>query len=272
MIRCKICWKEFKSITNTHLKKHNLTMKEYIKEYGECFSTQTLLFFKNRIPWNKGKTGLQVGWNKNTCNVNHDFFNYESNNMYYILGMWFADGCIVKNRTSKVISLSLHKRDFSLLKRIAEEMGFKKRIYPSEEQYLIDIYSESMYNYLNNKGCTRRKSLTVEFPFVPPKYTRHFIRGYFDGNGCISKSKKRGSFYVSITCGSLKFLESTNYNIKKYTGIEFNKPYHKKDSNCYCLRTSAKAKVSTFLNWIYNNSELKMDRKYQRFLEFKANV
>jgi len=35
MVKCKICGKEFKRITGTHLKKHNTTVREYIDKYGK---------------------------------------------------------------------------------------------------------------------------------------------------------------------------------------------------------------------------------------------
>jgi len=34
-VRCFICDKEFKSITATHLKKHNITMKNYMIEFPD---------------------------------------------------------------------------------------------------------------------------------------------------------------------------------------------------------------------------------------------
>lgn len=40
---CAICNQKFKTITNTHLKIHNLSMKEYINNYGKCFSEDLLI-------------------------------------------------------------------------------------------------------------------------------------------------------------------------------------------------------------------------------------
>ena len=34
-MECKICNKEFKMITNTHLKFHNITIEDLIKDYRE---------------------------------------------------------------------------------------------------------------------------------------------------------------------------------------------------------------------------------------------
>ena len=40
---CEICGRKMKTITNTHLKKHDITMNEYIYKYGEVFSNDVLL-------------------------------------------------------------------------------------------------------------------------------------------------------------------------------------------------------------------------------------
>lgn len=56
-IICKICNSEFaKIIPWQHLKVHNLSSKDYVKQYGSLYSQETLEKFKSRIPHNKGKT------------------------------------------------------------------------------------------------------------------------------------------------------------------------------------------------------------------------
>lgn len=40
MINCKICNKEFKRIQDNHLKLHNISVEEYVKQYGEIFSDE----------------------------------------------------------------------------------------------------------------------------------------------------------------------------------------------------------------------------------------
>lgn len=51
-----------------------------------------------------------------------------------------------------------------------------------------------MFNILINYGCTTRKSLTLKFPniniFKNKSYIYDFIRGYVDGDGCLSYSDK----------------------------------------------------------------------------------
>ncbi len=60
---CIICGKKFKSITNTHLKKHNITPEEYKEKYGEITSQSTKN--KHTKGWdhthpNKGKTMEEI--------------------------------------------------------------------------------------------------------------------------------------------------------------------------------------------------------------------
>lgn len=54
--------------------------------------------------------------------------------------------------------------------------------------YRLACYSKKSYTDLINKGCGINKSLILKFPDetqVPQNLISHFIRGYFDGDGCV---------------------------------------------------------------------------------------
>lgn len=59
-----------------------------------------------------------------------------------------------------------------------------------------------MWKVLNNYGCTPRKSPTLKFPdfsiFKDKTLIKHFIRGYFDGDG--SLSRHISTHTVSLNC------------------------------------------------------------------------
>eukprot|EP01083_Nonionella_stella_P269665 912656_1 len=70
------------------------------------------------------------------------------------------------------------------------------------------INDHSMARDLIALGCTPRKSLTLKWPAnMPDKFASHFVRGYFDGDGCIHYRKVRKSCSVSFV-GSHEFVES----------------------------------------------------------------
>src|SRR3989338_7407870 len=61
-----------------------------------------------------------------------------------------------------------------------------------------------------------RKSLTLQMPTIPQKYIGHFVRGYFDGDGCVYSKKlqfadrknQRLVLLSVFSCGTLSFLEA----------------------------------------------------------------
>lgn len=62
------------------------------------------------------------------------------------------------------------------------------------------IVNKHLWNVLNNYGCTPKKSNTLLFPNIEIFKDRAliipFIRGYFDGDGCLTnrKTKPKASF------------------------------------------------------------------------------
>jgi hypothetical protein len=46
--------------------------------------------------------------------------------MAYILGLWFADGCIYRDR---MFDITLHVKDKYILKKIAKELSYEGNIY-----------------------------------------------------------------------------------------------------------------------------------------------
>ena len=57
MAYCKICKREFRVITQLHLRKHGTNLEEYQKKYGACkkqTNTGKTHFTKSHVPWNKG--------------------------------------------------------------------------------------------------------------------------------------------------------------------------------------------------------------------------
>ena len=58
----------------------------------------------------------------------------------------------------------------------------------------LTFSSVEMCQDLTNLGAVRAKSLLIEFPdenIVPEKLMPHFIRGYFDGDGCVWNGKRK---------------------------------------------------------------------------------
>ena len=199
--------------------------------------------------------------NARKYNINQDFFKTWSSNMAYILGLWFADGCIYGG---KMFDITLHKKDKYILKKVAEQLKYEGPLYDSVDKQAsrINFSCKVIYDDIISLGGTEKKSLTVNFPEVPKEYLPDFIRGYFDGDGCVM-NLKNNRLNSAFTCGSKKFLESLLKILKEEAGVEGGSF----DNSCSSLKFG-KRDTLRLGDYIYkNNPELFLLRKKQKFFK-----
>jgi hypothetical protein len=124
--------------------------------------------------------------------------------MAYILGLWFADGCIYGGR---MFDITLHTKDKYILKQVANELGYEGNLYDYVDRQAarLNFSCVVIYNDIIALGGQENKSLTIKFPEIPKEYLPDFIRGYFDGDGCIMRLKNN-RVNSAFTCGSKDFL------------------------------------------------------------------
>ena len=200
--------------------------------------------------------------NARKYNINQDYFKTWSNNMAYILGFWYADGCIYGG---KMFDITLHKKDKYIIKKIAQELDYKGTIldYVDRQACRINFSCKVIYNDLIALGGTERKSKILQFPNIPIEFLPDFIRGYFDGDGSVYNVKGK-RINTNFACGSNKFLQSLLQLLKKEAGIEGGSISTANQSLTFGKKDSIKLG-----NYIYqNNPELYLLRKYEKFKQY----
>lgn len=197
--------------------------------------------------------------NARKYNINQDYFKTWSHNMAYILGLWFADGCIYGG---KIFDITLHKKDKYILKQIAKELGYEGNLYDYVDRQAarLNFSCIVIYKDIEALGGTERKSLTAKFPNVPEEYLHDFIRGYFDGDGCIMRLKGN-RINSAFTSGSKQFLDVLLEKLKTYAGVEGGSY----DSSCVSLKFGKKdtLKIGKFI--YKDNPQLFLKRKRDKF-------
>jgi len=202
--------------------------------------------------------------------INENFFSIWSPKMAYVLGLMMTDGCIskVKNGSYRI---SLCLNDKELLEKVTQAMGSEHNVVPSKYQkglYIFIIGRKKMAHDLINLGVKPRKSLDLKFPYVPKEYLRDFIRGVFDGDGCVYylKGNKTKLLATSFVSGSGKFI----YDLEKalqHLGMPPKKIYEIQRKNTYyTLRYHHKQSMRLF-RIMYENlqNNLCLKRKYDKF-------
>jgi len=147
----------------------------------------------------------------------------------YFLGLIAADGCvrIKKDKisgNSYVFSLSLQEQDKYILEILVSEIKHSidlkyykskeviapssKKVYQSTPAWRIDVHNRLFVENLFNQGIHPRKS-TEGFGKLelPIKLRPHFIRGYFDGDGCIGLYHKTLNPIVYICSKTTNILD-----------------------------------------------------------------
>lgn len=203
---------------------------------------------------------------------NDKIFKEESSNKYYILGLICSDGNLYngKNKRHK-ISISLHSKDRNLLVDINKLICNTEIVYDRKSTNMSElvIYDENIYNIIKSFNINENKSLNLEFPNIPEKYLKDFIRGYFDGDGSLSISKDEKSNYKKLTIqflGTSPFLEELTRIIDR----KFNfgiKNVNNTKTKIKSLRYFTK-QARVILEWLYDTESLKLERKYLKFKDY----
>jgi DNA-binding transcriptional regulator WhiA len=223
---------------------------------------------------------------KKTCI--RDFFNViDTEEKAYWLGFIFADGYISyseKNMkkgqlaTTYCTGIKLQWSDREHLKKFNKSIsgnykvfketshpdGFRKKI---TEAAKILVYSQQMYNDLN-KYFDRDKTYTAKFPSISENLMRHFIRGYFDGDGCFSFTDR--TFDIEFLGASKDFHEGLG-NILNENNFKFtiNSKINKYNTEMYYIYINRNEDKCNFLKWIYEDCKIYLERKYKKYLDMK---
>lgn len=206
---------------------------------------------------------------KNLC-INQDYFQeINTPEKAYFLGLLFSDGNIRSGLYSKTISIALQSRDKYILDRLKDIICPEKTLNKYKNSYKLTVQSDKMYDDLMSYGIVENKSqCNYVYPNIPKEFDRDFIRGYFDGDGCITK-KSTGYFVISICSNSKIFLESLKEKLLEYdiktrpiysTNNNRNSAFH----TLYFSGGDNKLKVRDFF---YNGSSIYLIRKYDKFKE-----
>ncbi len=197
----------------------------------------------------------------------------------YWLGFLAADGSLTSNRNR--ITLGLAKKDRTYVVKFKKTIQLilpiqdRTRILKTKKgevtTYLsrIRFDSKKMYSDLIDKGVTPRKSLTLKPPIgVPGDLIKHWIRGYFDGDGSVHIyiDKRGGRNSLKLRTSFIGTKEVLNF-INHQVGIDQSIRQADK-SRAWMIRTSGPTDGIKLYHYLYDEATIFMKRKKVRFEEY----
>lgn len=239
---------------------------DVMEKYNVCYASVYNALKRYNIPY-EYTNGRSIFFDE-------DYFHIiDSEHKAYWLGFIFADGSVIRS-DKKVsnynrLSISLSGHDKMHLEKILTDLK-----YPTDKISLtntttsfgthlvcsVKINSLKLVKDLILHNCHPRKTYVPSFPDdIPDSLINHFIRGYFDGDGCISGSK-----IPNFEITSEKYAISRIQNIlMKF--CHFRKTKLRYCRHSYTVRYGGINQIRTIYEWLYKNATVYLERKYNKF-------
>lgn len=225
------------------------------------------------------KLGLNLPNYHNQLKFDNTVFdNIDTEEKAYWFGFLCADGYVSPDRVTVELSLKgddighLEKFRAFLKNKNSVKVGKSKCNGKEFSRCRMVLTNKHFHDTLISKGCIPQKSLTLEFPdtsiFSSSSLVRHFIRGYFDGDGCIT-SDNCSKIATSLN-GTEEFLTKIiEYYPHLFTTLHLNNKNHA-DVNAYVIRNCG-LNATEFCHNLYDGASVYLQRKFDRFNELKRS-
>ena len=135
----------------------------------------------------------------------------------------------------------------------------------------INLVSKKIVSDLENLGIFPTKTKSVEFAKIPEHLVRHYMRGVFDGDGCISIHKKREDSRDTTDRGQVNLCSASKNFVEEYVdrlhvccGITKNKIRNPKGTY-YVIDWGSFGDIEKFYHFFYSNASVYLKRKKETF-------
>ena len=205
------------------------------------------------------------------------FDNIDTEEKAYTLGFIYADGHV----GDKEVKIAIKSSDINILNKIKSSMNGDFNISISTNSNNFGVCEVARLSFSNSHtiqklreiGIKSNKTTDCDFPNLDNSLIKHFIRGYMDGDGSFSRYRSCDGYirYSFSFVGTKSFLEVLQAKIMENgfnVFIESSKRFNTTNC-CYSIRGSGKKNTISFLDWIYSDSNIYLDRKYDKYLLIK---
>lgn len=205
---------------------------------------------------------------------NENYFeNIDSEDKAYFLGFICADGYISSYDKSKryLVCLKLHIKDNHILETFIQCVNGTMPVWRHKQREMseVKLTGKKIITDLKNLDITYNKTHNLKYPKIDEKLERHFLRGYFDGDGCIriSKDKRDGTERgdLKIVGSSIDMMKSINNRFNFLFGTNMNKLYGPKEKCYKFIGWAGMSDIEKIYHGFYDDSSYFLIRKKKIF-------
>lgn len=246
---------------------NNISIKSISEEFGVDSSVIKRMLIENNICIR----------DDSECQIKYDikdsyFDSIDTEDKAYWLGFITADGCVFGNR----LKITLSEKDKNHLYKFRACINSTHPIKNIEVNLNTNKYkgiefvvnNRKMIKKLNSYGVIPNKHDLVDVPQIDKQFLRHYYRGIFDGDGCLSYSNYSWCCYLAGNNNILsKFAEFVKSNTDCKANVRRFKKYKDYHTQTYVFSTSGNIIVPQIASLLYKDSTVYLDRKYNIYLE-----
>lgn len=208
---------------------------------------------------------------------NHNYFSeIDTELKAYFLGLMQSDGWIhSKSEKSNQVGLCLAE-DY-ILEKFKQELDSENKIVIRHQRkehykalYQLQIDSPFLYKDLLKYGVDD-KFKSCYMPILPKKLYNHYLRGLFDGDGCVCIGKTVNNLHVNFLSG-IKIASQISFFLSNEIGIYQSQPHLTNNKvGLYEVRYAEKDDVLSIYNYLYKDATFWMKRKREIFEGWFSN-
>jgi intein-encoded DNA endonuclease-like protein len=193
----------------------------------------------------------------------HNYFEkIDSEAKAYWLGFLYADGNLSQEKYGHVVRIGVAIKDQKHVKAF-----FQKELCTSNKPTFdkigcvhFNVHSQQLHKDLKALGCMPAKTFKLKFPELPKPLISHFVRGYFDGDGCITNNGKTAAVEFIGTKNMLKTIQSILHRNDKLRAVS-------KNGKIVCFWIGSTSGVQNVYEYLYTGATVFLSRKKTRFEE-----
>ncbi len=257
----KIKFKEWSDLHNT-----GKSLTQISKECGVNYRTLYYGLKREGYP-----VTINLDDKRQTIPTEDYFENIQTEQQAYILGLLMADGCIIKRDKVNRVQLKLMKSDASLVEDVRDILMPGRKLYECKSfitgavrtSSALVIPSNKMVDDLQKLGLRYNKTLAGKTFVELGENTRHFIRGFFDGDGSVSLSG-RNKVQVYICAVDKSFIDNLNTWLNGQ-GIATSVYEEKRPGQDMYKVAINHTSRPAFFDMLYQDATIKLERKYNKY-------
>lgn len=186
----------------------------------------------------------------------------------YYIGIIQTDGWIYPRPEGRQVEIGLKMNDEDVVRGFSDFVNLPHMVKERNREegnkfWRISFLSDKIANRLTELGVTSRKTYEEFYP--EGVIFKHYIRGFFEGDGWLDSAERPNMLFTGKPCLNkvCKRLDKLNFDYNVIPTYD-----NGKDIKQYDLYIKGGKKgYKRFLDFMYEDAQVYMDRKYNRYRE-----